>query len=266
MHFGATLRMLRVDAGVGLNELARRVGVSPAYLSRVEHGHDAVPTPDRIVAIARALELPPLILLEVAQGAGAALASYLERVPEASALFLELASRELNAAEIGRIKEFVDRTFGDRTREQPARLAPLVAPERVMVRAVCQDVGDLVTVAATRLASDRPEARAFAAQLLEREDGAPSMMGSGVIAPHAIVPGRPGVAAIVTLARPLRARSPDGVPVRVGVVMIEPAADRAHLQRLAHVARLASRGLADAIADLRTATQVMTTLAALDVS
>lgn len=266
MHFGATLRMLRVDAGLGLSELARKVGVSPAYLSRVEHGHDAVPTPDRIVAIARALELPPLVLLEIAQGAGVALASYLERVPEASALFLEMASRELGAAEVARIKEFIDRTFLDRGREQPARLAELITADRVMARAVCHDVDDLVTVAATRLVEDRADARALVAQILEREEAAPSMMGGGVIAPHAIVPGRPSAAAIITVARPIRSRSPDGVPIRVGIVMVEPSANRRHLQRLAHVARLASRGLAESVADLRTAAQVLAALNALDVS
>lgn len=265
MHFGATLRMLRVDAGFGLSELARKVGVSPAYLSRVEHGHDAVPTPDRIVAIARALELPPLVLLEIAQGAGAALASYLERVPEASALFLEMASRELGAADVARIKDFVDRTFRNRDRERPARLAELVAADRVMVRVVCHDVEDLVAIAATRLAGNRDDARALVAQILEREEAAPSMMGSGVIAPHAIVPGRPSAAAIVTVAHPIRARSPDGVPIRVGIVMVE-SSDSRHLQRLAHVARLAARGLADTLADLRTPAQVIAALAPLDVS
>lgn len=265
MHFGATLRMLRVDAGFGLNELARKVGVSPAYLSRVEHGHDPVPTPDRIVALADALQLPPLVLLEIAQGAGVALASYLERVPEASSLFLEMASRELGAADVARIKEFIDRTFRDRTREQPARLTDLVTPDRVIVRAVCHDLDDLVTVAATRLVKDRADARALAAQLLEREQAAPSTMGGGVIAPHAIVDG-PSAAAIVTVARPLRSRAPDGVPIRVGIVLVEPAADRNHLRRLAHIARLAARGLADALAEARGSAQLLATLRALDVS
>src|SRR5690349_8187278 len=137
--------MLRIDAGVGLGELAERIGVSTAYLSRVEHGHDPVPTPDRIVAIARALQLPPLVLLEIAQGAGAALASYLERVPEASTLFLEMASRDLGAADIARIKAYMDRSLPARdARERPARLGELVTADRVLLRVVCHDLEDLV--------------------------------------------------------------------------------------------------------------------------
>lgn len=47
-QFGAALRLLRVEAGLSLRALAQRIGVSSAYLSRVEHGHDAIPTPDRL--------------------------------------------------------------------------------------------------------------------------------------------------------------------------------------------------------------------------
>ena len=266
-HFGATLRMLRIDAGLGLGELAERIGVSTAYLSRVEHGHDPVPTHDRIVAIARALELPPIVLLEIAQGAGAALASYLERVPEASTLFLEMAARDLGSAEIGRIKAFIDRTLPARTgRERPARLAELLDGKRVLVRTVCSDLEDLVSVASTRLAADREQGRAVVARLLEREESASSAMGAGVVAPHAIIPGETSRAVLVVLARPIKARTPDGVPVRVGIVLVEPAADRAHLERLAHIARLASRGLAATLADARTAEQALRQLASLDVS
>ncbi len=267
-HFGATLRMLRVDAGVGLGELAARIGVSSAYLSRVEHGHDPVPTPDRVIAIARALELPPIVLLEIAQGAGAALASYLERVPEASSLFLEMAARELGAAEIARIKAFMDRTLPARgaNRRRPTRLAELLAPDRVIVRAVCSDIDDLVSVASTRLAADRAEGRSLAARLLEREDTASSAMGAGVVAPHAIVAGQPSRAVLVTLARPMKARTPDGQPIQTAIVLVEPAADRAHLERLAHIARLAARGLAHLLEQARTPDDALRQLATLDVS
>lgn len=267
MHFGATLRMLRVDAGIGLSELARRVGVSPAYLSRVEHGHDPVPTPDRVAALARALDIPPLVLLEIAQGAGAALASYLERVPEASALFLDMANRELGAAEIARIKAYIDRTMPERGRpERPARLAELLTPERVLVRTVCHDVDDLVALAATHLVEDGAAARSLVNQVMQREQSAPSAMGGGVIAPHAIVPGHASAAALVITARAIRGSSPDGVPIRVGIVLVEAAADRRHLQRLAHVARLAARGLADVLVSARRPDEALELLRALDVS
>jgi len=108
-HFGATLRMLRIDAGLGLGELAARIGVSSAYLSRVEHGHDPVPTHDRVIAIAQALELPPIVLLEIAQGAGADEA----RIPRLKQLFVEAVSEvESTRGLRGRIGILCDDRYG----------------------------------------------------------------------------------------------------------------------------------------------------------
>lgn len=111
MHFGATLRLLRVDAGLTLRALARRIGVSSAYLSRVENGHDPAPTPDRLIAIADALGLPRAVMVELAQQAGPAVAGYLDRVPEASTFFLDIARRDFRGPQIARIKAFIDAEF-----------------------------------------------------------------------------------------------------------------------------------------------------------
>jgi len=267
MSFGLALRLLRTDAGLSLSELARPLGVSPAYLSRVEHGHDAPPTPDRVVAIASTLDVPPMVLLEIAQGAGAALASYLERVPEASTLFLEMARRDFGAAEIARIKAYIDRELGKResSARQP-RLGDLITRERVLVQVVAEDVEDVVTLAATRLADDHEAARSIAARILAREDQSPSLLGNGVALPHAIVPRAPAAAALVTLAKPLRVATPDGEPLRTFVVVISPSAGRRHVQLLAHVARLAVRGLAPAVAEARSVDRALARLEALDVS
>jgi PTS system nitrogen regulatory IIA component len=266
MHFGAALRLLRTDAGLSLSELARAVGVSPAYLSRVEHGHDAAPTPDRVVAIARALDVPPLVLLEVAQGAGTALASYLQRVPEASTLFLEMARRDFAAPEIARIKAFIDRELPAAAPARTVRLGDLLAPERVLVRVVAEDLDDLIVLAASRLAPDRTAARALAAHILEREQAAPSLLGGGVALPHAVVPGATPAAALVTLAKPLRLATPDRGAVRVAVVVVLPDGGARAVQLLAHVARLAVRGLAGALDGARTTDVALAQLRALDVS
>ncbi|HEY6036027.1 MAG TPA: PTS sugar transporter subunit IIA [Kofleriaceae bacterium] len=209
-----------------------------------------------------------MVLLEIAQGAGAALASYLERVPEASSLFLEMAARELGAAEIARMKAFMDRTMPARgaNRRRPVRLSDLLTPSRVLVRAVCSDVEDIVSVASTRLTDDRAEAKALVAKLLAREDSASSAMGAGVVAPHAIVPGQPSRAVLVVLARPVKARTPDGLPIQTAIVVVEGAADRTHLERLAHIARLAARGLANVLGAARSPDEALRQLAALDVS
>lgn len=259
--------MIRIDAGVTLTELARRLGVSPAYLSRVEHGHDAAPTPDRVVAIARALEISPLVLLEIAQGAGAALASYLERVPEASGLFLEMARRDFGAAELARIRAYIDRELPGRDADaRHARLGDVLEADRVLVQVVAEDLEDVVGIAATRLATDRGIAKTLVKKILEREAESPTLLGGGVAAPHAIVPGVRAAGAVLALAKPLRMRTPDGIPIRVVVVLVAPTPGKRQVQMLTHVARLALRGLATLLTDVKTSEKALARIETLDVS
>lgn len=62
LAFGAAVRSLRQQAGLSLNELARRAGVDPAYIHRIEaRGTHRPPLPRRAVvqAIAAALGSSP---------------------------------------------------------------------------------------------------------------------------------------------------------------------------------------------------------------
>jgi PTS system nitrogen regulatory IIA component len=62
LAFGATVRTLRQQAGLSLNELARRAGVDPAYIHRIEaRGAQRPPLPRRgvVLAIAGALGSSP---------------------------------------------------------------------------------------------------------------------------------------------------------------------------------------------------------------
>ena len=42
--FGARLREMRAARGIALKAMAHAIGVSPAYLSALEHGHRGTPT------------------------------------------------------------------------------------------------------------------------------------------------------------------------------------------------------------------------------
>jgi len=60
LAFGASVRALRQGAGLSLNELARRAGVDPAYIHRIEaRGAQRPPLPRRgvVLSIAAALGL-----------------------------------------------------------------------------------------------------------------------------------------------------------------------------------------------------------------
>lgn len=242
MHFGATLRLLRIDAGVSLRGLAQQIGVSSAYLSRVEHGHDQPPTADRLIEIARALELPPTLLLALAQRVTPYVTRYLEAVPAASELFLEIARRELNAAQLARVQAFLDREFPARSasRAIAPRLAELLTPERVVLRMSCGDLDDAIDVAAARLAGDIPgqSAAQLAAEIRRREREAPTTVGHGFAVPHARIADLSPIAALVTLARPLPAQTPDDEPLQLVLVLV--GGGRAPLELLARAVRLAA--------------------------
>ena len=57
--FGPTIRQQREAQKIGLRELSRRVGMSPAYLSKVETNQFRPPAEDKLVAIAKELKLDP---------------------------------------------------------------------------------------------------------------------------------------------------------------------------------------------------------------
>ncbi|MFO1091314.1 MAG: helix-turn-helix transcriptional regulator [Hyphomicrobiales bacterium] len=55
-EFGRRVRRRREDLDIGLRELARRVALSPAYLSMVERGELPPPAEEKVVALARELK------------------------------------------------------------------------------------------------------------------------------------------------------------------------------------------------------------------
>ena len=51
-RFGAHLRKLRVQRGIGLTKLAMTIGISPTYLSKIERGEMPPPAEEQVVALA----------------------------------------------------------------------------------------------------------------------------------------------------------------------------------------------------------------------
>jgi len=260
-RFGAALRMLRHEAGVGLRSLAKQVGVSSAYLSRVETGRDPPPTPERLEAIGAALDVPAAVLVDLAGRTGAALDGYVARVPAAGALFLDIARRDLDAQQIARLAAFV------RDEQAPSTapavgLLELLRPARIRLHVPGRQLGDLIDAGARLCARDVDSVSAaqLAAQLHARESEASTALGKGVAVPHAVIEGARASAALLIPARSLRTNTPDAAPVRAVFVLV--CGDREqHLQLLAAVARLASHNAATELAGARTARQARQILA-----
>jgi len=264
MHFGTLLRILRTDAGLSLRQLAAELEVSSAYLSRVENGHDAAPTPDRLVAIARALGVAPGLLLELTDNAGSAVASYVQHVPSAAALFVSIAERRLGAAEIARLQAFVDDAFpaAQSAARRAPRIVDLVTVERVVTRLVVTDWDDVLDIAAARLgpATGLPVRRVREA-LAAGDRLAASSVGGGLAIPRAVIPEGQAAAALLVLARPLAADTPDARPLRV---VIASALPRANGELLARMARLATLRAPDELASLKDASACLQRLIELD--
>ncbi|WP_353632699.1 helix-turn-helix transcriptional regulator [Escherichia coli] len=64
-NFGETIRDLRVAQGLGLRETAIKVGISPAYLSRIERGKERPPRPEVIKELAKILAADPDVLFRL---------------------------------------------------------------------------------------------------------------------------------------------------------------------------------------------------------
>jgi len=94
--FGATIREIRErrfaqDRAFSLRQLARRIGVEPSYLSKVERGETPPPSEAKIVLLAQELGEDPDPLLALAGKVSSDLQDVIRRRPE---LFAQLI-REL---------------------------------------------------------------------------------------------------------------------------------------------------------------------------
>ena len=264
---GVTLRLLRLEAGLSLRELARRVGVSSTYLSRIENGLDTAPTSQRLEAMAHELRVPPAVLIELAQRVSPLLVDYVASEPDAGSLFLEIAHRQLDRHQLAEVRRFLDERFPSTRKAAPAvhRLSDLLARDRIVVGLRCEELDDVLDVAVGRLATDpHVDVRAVTTALSRREAELSSAIGHGIAVPCAYVEGAAPAAALVTLARPLRRASPDGQPVRLVIVLWGPPRAGARMPGLVGIARLSARGLADELGHLDSPARVLARVAELE--
>jgi len=85
-NFGDTIRELRVAQELGLREAAGKVGISPAYLSRIERGKERPPRPEVVKSIAKVLAADPDVLFRLSSSTDPEVVTYLHSQPEAMQL------------------------------------------------------------------------------------------------------------------------------------------------------------------------------------
>src|SRR5215204_3603397 len=91
--FGALVRREREAKEIGLREMAKMIGVSPTYLSKVERDEFAPPAEDKVKAIAKILDQDADELLALAGRVASDVTDIIKKNPE-MASFLRTASPE----------------------------------------------------------------------------------------------------------------------------------------------------------------------------
>jgi transcriptional regulator with XRE-family HTH domain len=105
--FGELLRSRRLQAGIGLRELARRLAISAGYLSDVELDNVPPPSQDVIVKMSKILEIDRKQLLNAARKFDPELADYVVRRPQAADFLRMAKDRDFSDDDWERLSQLV---------------------------------------------------------------------------------------------------------------------------------------------------------------
>lgn len=104
-NFGETIRDLRVAQDLGLRETATKVGISPAYLSRIERGKECPPRPEVIKELAKVLAADPDVLFRLSSSTDPEVVDYLHGHPSVLRLLRYLIETNFTEDEINRLMQ-----------------------------------------------------------------------------------------------------------------------------------------------------------------
>ena len=217
--------------------------------------------------MARELGMPATLLMDLAHRVSPFVVDYVERVPEAGSLFLEIAHRRLDPGQIAELRALLDERFPPgRAAARPPhpRISDLLTADRIVLQLRCSGMEDVLDVAVGRLASTSCDPSTIANALRKREAEVSSAIGGGVAVPCAYVPGASPAAALVTLARPMRYDTPDQTPLRLVIVLLGSTQAGDRLLNLADVARMSARGLVDQLTRIDSPGEALSRLARLE--
>ena len=110
--FGAFIRRIREEKEIGLREMAKKIEVSPTYISKVERDEFAPPAEDRVKAIAAILDLDPDDLLARAGRVSSDISGIIKRQPVALAALLRTTDG-LSAEDISRLVRQAEKAKGN---------------------------------------------------------------------------------------------------------------------------------------------------------
>ncbi|MDR2437089.1 MAG: helix-turn-helix domain-containing protein [Endomicrobium sp.] len=107
--FGETIRNLRNAQKRSLREVAARVGISPAYLSRIEHGKEAPPSPEVILELCKSLNAEPDALFPLTHKADPDIVKFINEQPLMLRLIRYLKLAKFSETEIKEVLRFAEK-------------------------------------------------------------------------------------------------------------------------------------------------------------
>ena len=105
-NFGKTIRDLRNAQDLGLRETASRVGISPAYLSRIERGKESPPRVEIIKDLARVLAADPDVLFRLSYTTDPDVTDFLRSHPKIMNLVRYIKDSDFTDPEIDEILHY----------------------------------------------------------------------------------------------------------------------------------------------------------------
>jgi len=253
--FGPTIRLLRQAKGISLREMARQLGVSPAFLSQIEAGRQHKIPRARIVQVAEMLGVQEGYLLGTAKQVHPDLMKFLSETPEAAEFMVTAMRSGMIAQDYTNLREIVS----DKKRRAGV-LKPVAAKKKVGVSNHSLDGYLDASLCLAAVAAQNKErlfqrfvkavakknknipADILLDRLMARERQAPTSIGGGVAIPHAFLQGieKPLVGAfLLQRAIPYGPAESDRVKTVFFLVGREGNTEH-HLPILARIARLCS--------------------------
>lgn len=103
--FGEAIRELRIAQDMGLRETAGKVGISPAYLSRIERDKENPPKPEIIKALAKELAADPDVLFRLCASTDPELTDFLNDKPDVMELIRFIKASRFDSEQISCLLE-----------------------------------------------------------------------------------------------------------------------------------------------------------------
>ena len=258
--FGPTIRLLRQAKGISLREMARKLGVSPAFLSQIEAGRQHKIPKARIVQVAGMLGVSEAYLLGTAKQIHPDVVQFLRETPEAAEFMITAMKSGLEPEDFADLRE----ALKDKAGKGFVRRAtlPATAKKKRSQKEVMEDLStfldpslcvtglivqsrDRLFQRIAKLVAKRNKSLATEIvldRLNHRERQAPTIVGGGVAIPHAFVPDleHPIVGAMCLKRAVPFSSETDGRVRTVFFLVGNEMRPQHHISILARIARLCS--------------------------